>query len=47
MKTYLILFRYLTDDCEVIITEAYSSYEKAVKRFNEIIEEEKIPIIIG
>lgn len=41
MKTYLILFRYLTNDCEVIITEAYSSYEKAVKRFNEIIEEEK------
>ena len=41
MKIYLVLFQYCTDDCDGIETQAYSTYEKAVERFNEIITTEK------
>lgn len=41
MKIYLVLFQYCTDDCDGVDTQAYSTYEKAVERFNEIIENEK------
>ena len=41
MKIYLVLFQYCTDDCDGVKTQAFSSYEKAVIRFNEIIEHEK------
>ena len=41
MKIYLVLFQYCTDDCDGVDTQAFSSYEKAVERFNEIIENEK------
>lgn len=40
-KIYLVLFQYTTDDAEGAETQAFDTYEKAVKRFNEIIEEEK------
>lgn len=41
MKINLVLFQYCTDDCDGIETQAYSTYEKAVERFNEIIKTEK------
>ena len=41
MKIYLVLFQYCTDDCDGVDTQAFSTYEKAVERFNEIIENEK------
>ena len=41
MKIYLVLFQYCTDDYAGIETQAYSTYEKAVERFNEIIKTEK------
>ena len=41
MKIYLVLFQYSTDDCDGVDTQAFSNYEKAVERFNEIIENEK------
>ena len=43
MKIYLVLFQYSTDDCDGVDTQAFSTYEKAVERFNEIIENEKNP----
>ena len=41
MKIYLVLFQYCTDDCDGVDTQAFSTYEKAVERFNEIIKNEK------
>ncbi len=41
MKIYLVLFLYCTDDCDGVETQAFSTYEKAVERFNEIIKDEK------
>lgn len=43
MKIYLVLFQYSTDDCDGVDTQAFSTYEKAVERFHEIIENEKNP----
>ncbi len=40
MKIYLVLFQYSTDDCFGIDTQAFSTYEKAVERFNAIIGDE-------
>lgn len=42
-KIYLVLFQYSTDDCDGVDTQAFSSYEKAVERFNEIVQAEKTP----
>ena len=41
MKIYLVLFQYCTDDCDGVDTQAFSTYEKALERFNEIIKNEK------
>ena len=41
MKIYLVLFQYCTDDCDGVETQAFSTYEKAVERFNELIKDEK------
>lgn len=38
---YLILLQYSTDDCDGIETECFDTYDKAVNRFSEIIENEK------
>lgn len=43
MKIYLVLFQYSTDDCDGVDTQAFSTYEKAVECFHEIIENEKNP----
>lgn len=45
MKVYLVLFQYATDDCDGVDTQAFSTYDKAVEAFNEIIESEKNPEI--
>lgn len=45
MKIYLVLFQYSTEDCDGVETQAFSTYEKAVERFNEIVENEKKPEI--
>lgn len=42
-KIYLVLFQYSTDDNDGVDTQAFDTYEKAVKRFYEIIENEKTP----
>ena len=41
MKIFLLLFQYCTDDCDGVETQAFSTYEKAVERFNELIKDEK------
>ncbi len=41
MKIYLVLFQYCTDDCDGAETQAFSTYEKAVERFNKLIKDEK------
>lgn len=43
MKIYLVLFQYSTDDCDGVDTQAFSTYEKAVERFHEIIKTKRIP----
>lgn len=42
-KIYLVLFQYSTDDSDGVETQAFDTYEKAVKRFNEIIANEQTP----
>lgn len=44
MKVYEILLQYSTDDGSSVDSFIFDSYEKAVKRFKELIEEEKIYI---
>ncbi len=40
MKTYTIVFEWSTDDCNGVDVEVFSTYEKAVDRYNGIIENE-------
>ena len=40
---YLVLFDYSTDDCNGIDINLYDTYQKAVNRFKQIIEQEKNP----
>lgn len=40
MKAYTIIFEWSTADCNDIEVEVFSTYEKAVERFNRIIEDE-------
>ena len=47
MKIYLVLFQYCTDDCDGVETQAFSTYEKAVERFNELIKDEKSQTYVG
>lgn len=44
MKVYEILLQYSTDDGANVDSIILNSYEKAVKKFKEIIEEEKTDI---
>lgn len=41
MKIYLVLFQYSDENCDGVDMQAFSTYKKAVERFNEIIENEK------
>ena len=43
MKAYTIVFEWSTDDANGVDVEVFDSYEKAVQRFNEIIEDEHYP----
>ena len=43
MKAYIVSLQFSTDDADGVDIEVFSTYEKAVKRFNEIIETEKQP----
>ena len=45
MKAYTIVFEWSTDDSSGVDVEVFSTYEKAVARFNEIIEDEQNPDI--
>ncbi len=45
MKAYTIVFEWSTDDSSGIDVEVFDTYEKAVSRFSEIIEEEHDPDI--
>lgn len=45
MKAYTIVFQWSTDDCDGVDVEVFSTYAKAVARFNEIIENEHNPEI--
>ena len=47
MKIYLVLFQYCTDDCDGVETQAFSTYEKAVERFNELVKDEKRQTYVG
>ena len=40
---YLVLFDYSTDDCNGIDINLYDSYQKAINKFKQIIEQEKNP----
>lgn len=40
---YMVLFDYSTDDCSGIDTYIFDTYEKAVEKFEQIIENEKKP----
>ena len=40
MKAYTIVFEWATDDAEGTDVEVFDTYEKAVDRFNKIIEDE-------
>ncbi len=40
MKAYTIVFEWSTDDANGVDVEVFDSYEKAVERFNAIIEDE-------
>lgn len=41
MNVYLVVFDWTTEEGSDVDIEAFSSYEKAAKRFNEHIREEK------
>ena len=43
MKAYLVTLQYSCDNCDGIEIEVYSTYEKALTRFNEIIKVETQP----
>ena len=43
MKIYLVMMQYSTDDCDGVDTECFDTYEKAVNRYNQMIEAEKKP----
>ncbi len=43
MKAYIVLFDWSTDDGEGVDIDIFDTYEKAVARFMEIIENEKNP----
>lgn len=43
MKIYTIVFEWSTNDCDGVDVEVFLTYEKAVNRFNEIIENEHKP----
>lgn len=40
MKAYTIVFEWSTDDAQGAEVEVFDTYEKAVSRFNEIVEED-------
>ena len=40
---YVVLFDYSTDDCNGIDLYIFDTYQKALNKFNEIIEQEKQP----
>ncbi len=40
MKAYTIVFEWSTDDAAGVDVEVFDTYEKAVNRFNRIIEDE-------
>ena len=40
---YVVLFDYSTDDCSGIDLYIFDTYQKALNKFNEIIEQEKQP----
>lgn len=40
MKVYTIVFQWATDDAEGTDVEVFDTYEKAVDRFNQIVEDE-------
>ena len=40
---YVVLFNYSTDDCSGIDLYIFDTYQKALNKFNEIIEQEKQP----
>jgi hypothetical protein len=42
-KVYMVQFDYSTDDYSDIETYLFDTYEKALAKFNEIIEQEKQP----
>lgn len=42
-KIYLVMMQYSTDDCDGVDTECFDTYEKAVNRYNQMIEDEKNP----
>ena len=43
MKVYIVMLRYSTEESSGTEIEAFGSYERAVERFNELIENEKKP----
>ena len=43
MKVYVISLQFSTDDADGVDIEIFSTYEKAVRRFKEMIEIEKQP----
>lgn len=45
MKAYTIVFEWSTDDCDGVDVEVFSTYKKALARYNEIIFNEKKPEI--
>lgn len=44
-KVYMVMLDYSTDDCSCIDTYLFSTYKKALKKFKEIIRQEKKPNI--
>lgn len=40
-KIYLVVLDWSTDDCSDVDIEAFDTYDKALARFKELIEEEK------
>ena len=40
---YVVIFDYSTDDCNGIDINIYDSYDKAISRFKQTIEQEKNP----
>lgn len=43
MKVYVVSLQFATDDADGVDIEVFGTYDKAVKRFKELIENEKNP----